>query len=92
MPFPTPPWVAKNAAAQLEFKLCLAALYHHKSGSIKKLSLAIGRSHAGLHMILARMKKGEIHECPKDVALQLEDLLGPENFPREMFLPNVASR
>lgn len=80
--FPIPAWVEPEQ--RVEFALRLAALYHHKSGSLGKLSEALNGSSSMLHMALKNPGGLTAKTC-----IQLEELLGREVFPREFFRPDI---
>lgn len=86
---PEPEWVLSQQSpelhkrARLQFCLQLAALYHNESGSIGELSKAIGRSETALHM---SVKRGNV---TGEIAVAIEELLGRQRFPRELFRPDL---
>lgn len=76
-----PDWVTPE---QRQMFVCrLAAVYHNDTGSLGKLSLAMGGSSSLLHMAL----KG--NGLTAQHCIKLEDLLGRELFPREFFRPDI---
>lgn len=80
--FPIPAWVEPEQRA--EFAVRMAAFYHNKSGSLGKLSVALGGSSSMLHMQLNTT--GNINVT---TAIKIEELLGRELFPREFFRPDI---
>ncbi len=80
--FPIPCWVSPGD--KQKFAVALAAVYHNPSGSIAKLSEALGLSHATLHMALKSSDGLRKSHC-----LALEALLGRDLFPREFFAPEL---
>jgi hypothetical protein len=80
--FPVPAWVEPEQRA--EFAVRLAAFYHDKSGSLGKLSVALGGSSSMLHMQLNTTGTITVNTC-----IKIEELLGRETFPREFFRPDI---
>lgn len=83
-----PPWLSSvnedehREAARVRFLIRVAALYYSKEGRMKLLSKNIG-----LHPnSLALMDK-----ITPEMAIKLEDVLGRELFPRELFRPDIFS-
>lgn len=68
-----------RGAARLRFYLNLAAAFHSENGSLSELSESCGLSRAHLHVCRQR---GRISP---GIAVKLEDVLGRDNFPRELF-------
>lgn len=89
--WPNPTWIERFAqeeeqiAERHRFVLRVAALYHNRSGSLQKLSAALGYSSNALHQ--ASTQGRVTPEC----AIKLEKLLGREHFPRELFRPDIFS-
>lgn len=80
--FPIPSWVTPEQRP--EFAVRLAAFYHDKSGSLGKLSKALGGSSSMLHMQLNTTGTITVNTC-----IKIEELLGRETFPREFLRPDI---
>lgn len=80
--FPVPAWVKPEQRA--EFAVRLAAFYHDKSGSLGKLSVALGGSSSMLHMQLNTTGTITVNTC-----IKIEELLGRDVFPREFLRPDI---
>lgn len=82
--WPEPAWIAElpeshRVSAKLRFYLNLAAAFHNESGSLGELSEACDLNRAHLNVCRQR---GRI--SPK-LAVTLEEVLGRDYFPRELF-------
>lgn len=86
---PVPAWVLhvdtpdQADRRRLCYLIRLAALFHNETGSVTDLGLACGFSNSVLHMA---MKRGQI---TGEVAVAIENTIGRELFPREMFRPDL---
>lgn len=82
--WPEPAWIAalpkdRRGPARVTHMLNLAAAYHNPQASLPKLSVELGFSKSYLNV--ARMR-GEV--APQ-LAKKIEEALGRERFPRELF-------
>lgn len=87
--WPEPAWLAsvppaEQDACRLRFHLGLAALYANPEGSPIKLSTALGLTSTSLSSMKSR---GTISA---ETALKIEQSLGRDLFPWEMFLPALV--
>jgi len=85
MNVPMPQWLDTIAdedqdAARSRFLLRLAALYHSPEGKLNTLSEAVGFSPNSL---------AQLYRVSAPLAVSLEELLGRDNFPRELFRPDL---
>lgn len=79
---PVPEWVRPEQ--RQEFAVRLAALYHNRTGSLGRLSEAMGGSNTVLHMALKSDRGLTAQHC-----IKLEEILGRDHFPREFFRPDI---
>jgi hypothetical protein len=82
--WPEPAWIGrlpedKRGPARVCFHLNLAAAFHSESGTLTELSRALGQSEAALNVARQR---GRV--SPR-LAIKIEQKLGRDNFPRELF-------
>lgn len=82
--WPEPAWIAElpeeeRGRAKVRFYLSLAAAWHSDRGTLTELSRSLGLNDA--HLNVAR-KRGKVSP---ELAVQIESILGRENFPRELF-------
>lgn len=87
--WPEPDWVAaapegEREACRLRFYIALAALYANKDGSPIQLSKDLGLGQTALSSVKSR---GTI---APETALKIEQYLGRNLFPWEMFLPALV--
>jgi hypothetical protein len=87
--WPEPAWMteipeAERNECRLRFNLALAALYANKRGSIMQFSEALGMQTTALSVAKSRAKLGA------ETALKIEQALGRDLFPWEMFLPALV--
>ena len=82
--WPEPAWIQRlpeedRGPARVCFHLNLAAAFHSESGTLTELSRALGLNESALNVARQRGKVS-----PK-LAVRLEQQLGREYFPRELF-------
>jgi hypothetical protein len=82
--WPEPAWIGRlpeeqRGPAKVQFHLNLAAAFYSESGTLTELSRGLGFSDTALNV--ARMR-GRV--SPK-LAIRIEQKLGREHFPRELF-------
>lgn len=87
--WPEPAWLAavppeKRDKCLLKFHIALAALYANADGSPMQLSTALGLKDTALSVVKSRGQIGA------ETALKIEQILGRELFPWEMFLPALV--
>jgi hypothetical protein len=87
--WPEPAWLdavphAEREAALLRFNIALAALYANPDGSPLKFSTSLGLKETTLSAAKSRGKIGP------EMALKIEQALGRDLFPWEMFLPALV--
>lgn len=87
--WPEPAWLAalpreEQERGRLRFYVALAALYANPDGSTIQLSQALGLGDTALSSIKSRGK------IAPETALKLEQSLGRDLFPWEMFLPALV--
>ncbi len=88
-PWPEPAWLAAipeadREACRLRFNVALAALYANPDGSPMQFSEALGLGKGSLSAVKSR---GTI---APETALKIEQALGRDLFPWEMFLPALV--
>jgi hypothetical protein len=82
--WPEPAWIAElqerdRPAAKVRYYLNLAAAFHSEDGGLPALSEALGRSKPHLNVCRQRGR------VSPEIAVEIETVLGRENFPRELF-------
>jgi hypothetical protein len=82
--WPEPAWIGRlpegeRGPARVRFHLNLAAAFHSESGTLTELSRALGFNETTLNVARQR---GNV--SPK-LAVRIENELGRDNFPRELF-------
>jgi hypothetical protein len=82
--WPEPAWIAElqeshRPTAKLRFFLNLAAAYHSESGALTELSESCGLNRAHLNVCRQRGR------VSPEIAVRLEEALGRDTFPRELF-------
>lgn len=87
--WPEPAWIAacppaEREGARLRFYLSLAGLYANPQGSLTKMSIEMGLNANALPSVRSRKVMSA------ETALKIEQLLGRELFPWEMFLPDLV--
>lgn len=73
----------KRSSEIIHYLIRLAALHHNRDGNLRMLGRACGFSHNTLFMAASRG-----HMSPA-MAIKLEEVLGREYFPREVFRPDI---
>lgn len=87
--WPEPAWLAavppeKRDECRLRFHVALASLYANPDGSPMQFSTALGLKDTTLSVVKSRGK------IAAETALKIEQILGRELFPWEMFLPALV--